>query len=396
MDYSVEQLAKEVLNNIDSKELNEKLNEYKKAHIPKFLSDVKNFAKEFSQKPNFEKEVNERYYELKVTNLAKSCMINSEIYDDLFQHFSSLLKLNNKKEAFTVYFVLYTMCRRQNFGDFLNLALEYVDDFDEYEIMRHIKLMAILDKATHSTTLFKAIKESEKMVELKNEYCDFTNHTGVLNVYTALICKYFENQLDERGDGNNKELLIKALKCIKNAIDLEKEEKGSYDLVYPKFYLNYGRILILLGKYDKGEAEIQKAIRLLQDSADRHALVTEYNQYLLKSSIIHSYDLNEEKIKDLDKIKVNNYKSIALMTTLLGFLLGAINIFTTITDPFTLGMLMLCYAGLLFVLLGSILLGLTLTFKEQKARLYIYDVLLIIFGVIIFGVTLALILMKKG
>lgn len=396
MDYSVEQLAKEVLNNIDSKELNEKLNEYKKAHIPKFLSDVKNFAKEFSQKPNFEKEVNERDYELKVTNLAKSCMINSEIYDDLFKHFSSLLKLNNKKEAFTVYFVLYTMCRRQNFGDFLSLALEYVDDFDEYEIMRHIKLMAILDKATHSTTLFKAIKESEKMVELKNEYCDFTNHTGVLNVYTALICKYFEYQLDERNDGNNKELLIKALKCIKNAIDLEKEEKGSYDLVYPKFYLNYGRILILLGKYDKGEAEIQKAIRLLKDSADRHALVTEYNQYLLKSSIIHSYDLNEEKIKDLDKIKVNNYKSIALMTTLLGFLLGAINIFTTITDPFTLGMLMLCYAGLLFVLLGSILLGLTLTFKEQKARLYIYDVLLIIFGVIIFGVTLALILMKKG
>lgn len=396
MNNSVEQLAKEVLNNIDSKELNDKLNEYKKAHIPKFLSDVKNFAKEFSQTLNFEKEVNERDYELKVTNLAKSCMINSEIYDDLFKHFSSLLKLHNKKEAFTVYFVLYTMCRRQNFGDFLNLALEYVDDFDEYEIMRHIKLMAILDKATHSTTLFKAIKESEKMVELKNEYCDFTNHTGVLNVYTALICKYFEYQLDERNDGNNKELLIKALKCIKNAIDLEKEEKGSYDLVYPKFYLNYGRILILLGKYDKGEAEIQKAIRLLQDSADRQALVTEYNQYLLKSSIIHSYDLNEEKIKDLDKIKVNNYKSIALMTTLLGFLLGAINIFTTITDPFTLGMLMLCYAGLLFVLLGSILLGLTLTFKEQKARLYIYDVLLIIFGVIIFGVTLALILMKKG
>ena len=396
MNNSVEQLAKEVLNNIDSKELNDKLNEYKKAHIPKFLSDVKNFAKEFSQTLNFEKEVNERDYELKVTNLAKSCMINSEIYDDLFKHFSSLLKLHNKKEAFTVYFVLYTMCRRQNFGDFLNLALEYVDDFDEYEIMRHIKLMAILDKATHSTTLFKAIKESEKMVELKNEYCDFTNHTGVLNVYTALICKYFEYQLDERNDGNNKELLIKALKCIKNAIDLEKEEKGSYDLVYPKFYLNYGRILILLGKYDKGEAEIQKAIRLLQDSADRQALVTEYNQYLLKSSIIHSYDLNEEKIKDLDKIKVNNYKSIALMTTLLGFLLGAINIFTTITDPFTFGMLMLCYAGLLFVLLGSILLGLTLTFKEQKARLYIYDVLLIIFGVIIFGVTLALILMKKG
>ena len=396
MDYSTEQLTKEVLNSIDGKVIYEKIEEYKKSHIPKFLEDVKTFAKEFAKSDNFLKDVNDREYELKVTDLAKSCIVDSDIYNNLHNHFTTLLKANNKKEAFTVYFVLYTMCRRQNYGDFLSMALDYLDDFDEYEIMRHIKLMAILDKATHSTTLYKAIKESEKMVELKNEYCDFTEHTGVLNVYTALICKYFEYQLDERNDGNNKELLIKALKCIKKAIELEKEEKGSYDLVYAKFYLNHGRILILLGKYDKGEEEIQKAIRLLKDSADRQALVTEYNQYLLKSSIIHSYDLNEEKIKDLDKIKVNNYKSIALMTTLLGFLLGAINIFTTVESPFTLAMLMLCYAGLLLILLGSILFGLTLTFKEQKIRLYFYDVALAIFGVIIFGVTLAIIISNKG
>ena len=110
--------------------------------------------------------------------------------------------------------------------------------------------------------------------------------------------------------------------------------------------------------------------------------------------IIHSYDLNEEKIKDLDKIKVSNYKSIALMTTLLGFLLGTINIFTTITDAFTLTVLMFGYCGLLMILLGTILLGFTLTLKERKIRLYIYDILLLVVGVVIFGLALLTVINK--
>ena len=82
------------------------------------------------------------------------------------------------------------------------------------------------------------------------------------------------------------------------------------------------------------------------------------------------------------------------MTTLLGFLLGAINIFTTVNDPFTLGMLMLCYAGLLFILLGAILFGLSLTFKERKIRLFVYDIGLLLSGIVVFSVTLAIIILK--
>ena len=79
------------------------------------------------------------------------------------------------------------------------------------------------------------------------------------------------------------------------------------------------------------------------------------------------------------------------MTTLLGFLLGTINIFTTITDRFTLLALMLGYCGLLLVLVGTILLGFSLNFKEHKKRLYIYDVLIILLGALIFVGTMILI-----
>ena len=331
---------------------------------------------------NFNKYVNSREYELEVTRIAGSIVVDKKIVDDLVEGVNRYYS-TNKPLSFTLFFIVYTICRRQSFGNVLDLALSYEGEFEEYEIMKHIKLMAVLDIASHSSTLYKAIKESSKLVELSNDECDFTNHVGVLNVYTGLICKYFEYQLDERKEAG-----------IKKVIELEKQAKGSYDAVYSKFYLNYGRILILLGKYNKGEEEIQRAISLLPQSNDRTSKVNEYNQYLLKASIIHSYDLNEEKIKDLDKIKVSNYKSIALMTTLLGFLLGTINIFTTISDPFTLIVLMVGYCGLLMVLLGTILLGFTLTLKERKVRLYVYDILILLAGILVFAFALITVINK--
>ena len=342
---------------------------------------------------NFNKYVNSREYELEVTRIAGSIVVDKKIVDDLVEGVKRYYS-TNKPLSFTLFFIVYTICRRQSFGNVLDLALSYEGEFEEYEIMKHIKLMAVLDIASHSSTLYKAIKESSKLIELSNDECDFTNHVGVLNVYTGLICKYFEYQLDERKEAGNKELLVKALNSIKKVIELEKQAKGSYDAVYSKFYLNYGRILILLGKYNKGEEEIQRAISLLPQSNDRTSKVNEYNQYLLKASIIHSYDLNEEKIKDLDKIKVSNYKSIALMTTLLGFLLGTINIFTTISDPFTLIVLMVGYCGLLMVLLGTILLGFTLTLKERKVRLYVYDILILVAGILVFAFALITVINK--
>ena len=361
--------------------------------MQKIFDEIINKVEELSKIENFERNVNYRPFEIEITKLASSYKLNNELKDFLINNINKESK-NNKKISFILFFVLFTMARRQNYLNILELADEYNELFADYEIMKHIRLMAVLEKCTNTQVIYREIKKATVFVETKNELCDFTVHTGVLNAYVALICKYFEYELDERETSENLKLLRFGLASIEKAIKLEKEEKGSLDLVYNKFFLNRGRILILLEKYAKGEEDILKAIELLPPSTDRESKVNEYNQYLVKSSIIRAYDLNQEKVRDLDKIKVSNYKSIALMTTLLGFLLGTINIFTTISDRFTLAILMLGYLGLLLVLVGTILLGFSLNFRERKKRLYVYDILLIIVGVIIFVSTM--IIINKG
>ncbi len=351
---------------------------------------LKEKALVLSQIEEFEKKVNYREFEIKITEIASSYKMNEELEKSLEEEIKANID-GNKRYAFVLFFVYFTMCRRQNYGNILELAKEYCDLFSEYEITKHINLMAVLVKSTNASTIYKAIKSGTKLVAMKTAECDFTVHTGILNAYSELICKYFEFQLDERKETENIEYLKNGLLCIKQAIKIEKEEKGSLEKVYSKFFLNRGRLLILLGQYAKGEADIVKAIELLPLSADRESKVTEYNQYLVKASIIHAYDLNESKVEDLDKIKVSNYKSIALMTTLLGFLLGTINIFTTVSNPKTLAMLMLGYCGLLLILAGVVLLGFTLNFKERKIRLYIYDIGLILIGTLIFIFTMNII-----
>lgn len=339
-------------------------------------------AKELENLENFEVEVNYRDFELSITSIARSYRLDHQLDESLRIEINNRLE-DNEKLSFILFFILFTMARRQNFGNILDLVNNYETYFKKYEIIKHIRLMAVLVKLTNTKKIYREILNAKIILEKKSPNSNFANHVGFLNAFCGLICKYFEYELDERKDQDNHKLLEFGLMCINKAIKLETKENG-IDKVYNKFYLNRGRILILLGQYAKGEEDIIKSIELLPYSVDRESKINEYNQYLVKSSIIHAYDLNETKVEDLDRIKVSNYKSIALMTTLLGFLLGTINIFTTINDKFTLLCLMLGYCGLLLVLVGTILLGFSLNFKEHKKRLYIYDVLLILLGASIF------------
>ena len=349
-------------------------------------------ATELSQIENFEKEVNYRPYELEITSIASSYKIDHELKKELINKIQE--NKENKKLSFTLFFILFTMCRRQNFDNIYDLVCDYEEYYIEYPIVKHIRTMAALTNCNNKQALYREIKKANKIVKSKSDNHDFTTNTGVLNTYCSLICKYFENELDEKDDSDNIEFIKDAYDSINKAINIEESATGTY--AYNKFYLNRGRTLILLKSYAKGEEDIQKAIELLPPSVDRESKVIEYNHYLVKSSIIRAYDLNEEKVKDLDKIKVSNYKSIALMTTLLGFLLGAINIFTNVSDAFTLAMLMLCYCGLMFILLGTILFGFSLNFKERKKSLIIFDIIVILIGIIIFSITLFIIINKKG
>lgn len=350
-------------------------------------------ASQLASVEDFNKAVNDREFEEQITKIASSYKIDKELYNFLNDSIEVQYR-SDKNTAFVLFFILFTICRRQNYGDILELHRSYENMFDDHMIMKHIYLMAVLSKPSNSSLLYKTIYFATKLVNSKSELHDFTTHTGVLNAYCSLICKYFEYALDERKDEKNLELIKTALRCINRAIFIEKQKKGSEEAVYNKFFLNRGRIYVLLEQYGKGENDIQRAIELLPMSADRESKVNEYSQYLVKASIVRAYDLNEEKVQDLDRIKVGNYKSIALMTTLLGFLLGAINIFTNINNTKTLALLMLAYCGLLLVLLGVILLGLGLTLKEKKKVLYVYDVLILLIGIAIFASTF--IMINKG
>ena len=329
----------------------------------------------------FEKLVNTRDYEENViTAIAKKCDASKELIEDL------LIEVNNKIAtdrdfAFSLFFVAFTICRRQNICDINDMALKYQNSFSMYEIMEHIRLMVVLERSSSPNDLYRAIKESSALIEKKSENCDFTQQPGVLNVYVALVCKYFESQLDERGTPENNEIMQKALGICGW---IEKNSEASY----PKFLLNHGRMLILLGQYDRGEDKIQKAICELPCSGDRVFKVNEYSQYLVKASIIRSYDLQDKKMQELDKIKANNYKSLAIMTTLLGFLIGAINIFATVSDAFTLTLLMVGYSGLILVLGGVALMGLSLNMKEKEVKPYVFNSVIIVIGIVIFLVAL--------
>ena len=129
MEYSIEELSNLVLEKIDVKELSKKIEEYKKEFIPKFIDEVEDLANNLALHSDFEKYVNSREYELNITNKAKTCRVDDQVYKSLLEKIKYHLNKENKKVAFSIYFVLYTMCRRQNYGDFLVLALEYLDDF---------------------------------------------------------------------------------------------------------------------------------------------------------------------------------------------------------------------------------------------------------------------------
>ena len=159
------------------------------------MEKLKENALALSQTKEFEKKVNCREFEIEITKLASSYKMNEELEQFLETEIKNNIKVN-KKYAFVLFFVYFTMCRRQNYGNILELTKDYCDMFDDYEITKHINLMAILVKSTNASALYKGIKSGTKLVALKNENCDFTVHVGILNAYCELICKYFEFQLD--------------------------------------------------------------------------------------------------------------------------------------------------------------------------------------------------------
>ena len=337
---------------------------------------------------HFKKYVNTREYELAFSGLAGKVDFNSEFIAQVENEINSA---EDKCFAFTLFFVLYTWIRRNHYGSLTDFFDKYDDRFKEFKIIKHLEYLTVLSTSNNPKELKQAIKNIYKLINEKTDEADFSENVGVLNNYVELVCTYCELKFDERGDKEIDELLQQALEY--NEFTIKSEEKTKQN-AYPKFYLNRGRILVMLKQYNEGEDQIKYAISLLPVSADRSMQVNDYSQYLAKSSMMRAYDKNSEKFEELDRFKVDSYKTVTLIMAVIGFLLGTINIFSKVEEPFTLLMLMLGYCGLVMMLAGVVLLGFALNFKERKKRFLIFDAFLAVAGIALFVVPLVIILVK--
>ncbi len=359
-------------------------------------TNIENILKD---KEPLEKYINTREFELKVTKLAS----NTKFNDKFIEKAKSVLhESKGDYFEFTLFYILFTWKRRNLHESLKAFYDEFKDKFDKYKILVHIKGMAILTESSQPKILKNMIDEIYEFISQPNS--EFSTHVGVLNLYVELVCSYCELKFDERNCDELNDLLHQALKYIDFIIN---EEESINKKAYQKFYLNKGRILVMLKEYDIGEQEINKAISLIPISQDRAIIVNNYSQYLAKCSMIKAYDLNlkaldsykTEKIKEVNKYKVDSYKIITLIMAVIGFLLGAVNIFTSVTDTFTLLMVMIAYCGLMLLLVGIVLLSFHFYLKEyksdkhEKTSLHI-AVIIITIGIILFVIPLTLTLLK--
>ena len=81
-----------------------------------------------SSKPSFSKDVNSREFEEKITDLAKKITIDAEIYNRLIKEIDDN-KQDNINYAFSCFYLLFTVCRRQSYTKIIKLAEKYKDDF---------------------------------------------------------------------------------------------------------------------------------------------------------------------------------------------------------------------------------------------------------------------------
>lgn len=323
-----------------------------------------------------------REYECKCIDISKKIDITKFKLEDICGEINKFLTINdqaNKNKAFTILFIFATKYRRNKKLGSFDLVSKYRSYFSDIPMFEFCYQLAKYSEVNDSNTIKKIISETKVLLGKE----EFKNEVEIKNFYCELIATYYERELEAKSDFESKTILKEALNIINGVIYTDVGKN------YDKFYATRGRLLVLLGRYDEGEYEIRRALSMVNvNDAENTSRTILYESYLIQGTSIRQFDLHNEKYKELEKIKVNNFKIIALMTTLLGFLLGSINIFSSVNNPFLMGMLLIAFCGLLLILCGTILFGLGLMFKDNKKKYKLYDLIVLVSGVIILAISL--------
>ena len=330
-----------------------------------------------------------REFECMCVDISKLIDVTNISTQDIIDKINSELEKGgeeNRKKAFVILFIFASKYRRNKILGGFELVSTFSTYFADIPMYDFCYLLAKYSEYNNSASIKNIIGEVKGLLTTE----EFKDEIGVKNFYCELVATYYEHELEKRDDYEAQLELKNAYKTISLCIDLSKKK------AYDKFYANRGRILILLKKYDEGEREIRKALSTVNATdAESTTRVILFENYLIQSSSIRYYDLNNEKYNELNKIKINNFKIITLMTTLLSFILGSINIFSTISEPFLMAMLLVAFLGLILTLCGIILFGLGLVFKDNKKKYVIYDLIVLSIGIIFFTAALCCLILIK-
>ena len=335
-----------------------------------------------------------REFEMKISHW--SLTLNPESIEEVSAYLQN--KNNDKFLRFCCFFLIFTYYRRKNLFNKMNIVLDdYGHLFKDVDLFFHIYLMGKIKVATanqYETLLI----ESEKYLD------DYADHVGFLNQYVELCARFYELNLNLREDTEEH----KGLSRLQNTARIA--EKCCRIDNYCKFYVNHGRIEALLKKYDFAEELILKGIALVPDDSMHDSRVASFNLYYEKISSILAFDKAtetikrceenqkqfEEKQKVFDKevstVKIDNFKTISLISTVLAFLLGGVEAFAHITDRFVIGKVMLMYSGLFMALVGFICLLTTAISYKFKDKIFanLLSILLILAGIAIFTINIIL------
>lgn len=345
------------------------------------IIDIKKDFKEEKELINY---FNTREYEEKIRKISDVLDLSKIKYDEIVE------KIKKDIDSFMLYFIIFTKLRRSFNDKIIKLKNDYGNNFDSntYRLVDFIDLL-------YNFNIDKSIDKKENNIKtikniLEDQNNPLHNHIGVMNLYVEMICDYYETNILELDTKEGKERIKDAIKkneiCIKEdeiTLNSKNENNKSNNVAYSKFHLNKGRLLFLKGDYEDGEEKIREAIMHVDFTPERDSTIRNYEKYLYKSISIK----NEKMLKELEKNKYDSLKQVSLLTTLLGFLLGSIQIFAEIKNTFSLAMMMLGYAGLILSLLGVVLIGINCLYmnvKKNKKLRFIASGVILLLGIGLF------------
>lgn len=336
-----------------------------------------------------------------INKIDNNIDINSRAYEDTIREISKKIGKMDDKYAneidkyinqhkddtlgFGMFYAYYSYCRKLSIlpGEDVKTLTELVKKYEGYfkgiDIFKFLLQMAIVKDGASNAELIIAREEIDELIKSK-KFKD-KDLVGIKNFYTEIVCEYYERNVEEIYDNSQdfNKYINKALSYIEDAIRLEDK--------YFKFSVNKARAYILTKDYEDAERMFRYAIHNAKDDYDRLLFASFYNTSKTVKSIIEMHEQINDKTKNL---KIDNAKVITLITTLLGFILGDIQIFTKAESTQRMCWLMAAHGSVLIVLLSIVLFSMNLLFtnksntKNGNILRYLGDILLFAIGITMF------------